>query len=319
MLYSKKRNLLIIFPIFAIILIVMVTVNDQASKNPATPEDEVKGEIIVGGKDFTEQFILSEITSIYLKEKGYLVEEVSDIPHSEVIRSALLNNHIDLYWEYTGTAFMNYMGSQYSTALVDQVYTKVKNWDEQNNVKWLKPTDINNSYALIMSKTNADRLGIHSISDLAQYMNEQNDQLNFAVNQEFLVRDDGLDGLENHYDFQIPPNSLKNIDTGLFYKALENGRVDVSLGYATDGYLKNKGLEVLKDNRAYFPPYYAVPTIRRETLEKYPDLKKLLHDLSNHLNHRKMINLNYQVDVRHANISKVAREWLMSEELIPKN
>lgn len=312
----RKRFWLSVTLVIAVTSIAVIfIVFDNTSQDTQAVPVRLKGTIVVGGKDFTEQYILTEMTTILLKENGYKVKEVSGMPHSKVVRSALLDGHIDMYWEYTGTAFRVFKGSSMKQGS-EEVYQLVKQWDKTNNISWLQPTTINNSYVLLMRKQQANQLNITSISDLADYMNQHQQDLDVAVNDEFLTRSDGLYGLEKHYNFHIPEGNLIEVTSGLLYHAIKNGRVDVSLGYATDGQLQKAELVTLKDDRSFFPPYILAPVIREETLQNHPELKSLLQQIARNLDNQTIADLNYQVDVQHKNITKVSREWLVSEGLI---
>lgn len=274
---------------------------------------ESKGKITVGGKDFTEQHILTKMTSIYLKEKGYEIDEASSMG-STVARSALENGQLDVYWEYTGTALMVYLKQELETD-PDKAYKKVKEMDKKNDLVWLNKANFNNSYAILIRKDLAEKLGIKSISDLTKALKE-NPKLKFGTNAEFYAREDGLKGLEKKYSFSFPAKNVVKMDTGLLYNSLKEGQVDLAMGLATDGRIKGFNLFVLEDDQMFFPAYNGVPVIRQEVLEKYPELKNLLNELSDRLEAETMKELNYRVDVKHEDINEVAREWLVAEGLL---
>ncbi|UFJ41739.1 glycine betaine ABC transporter substrate-binding protein [Brevibacillus humidisoli] len=276
--------------------------------------NEAKGTITVGGKDFTEQHLLSKITAIYLKEKGYNVEEASNMG-SSVVRSALENGQIDLYWEYTGTALVIYQKQAVETDPV-KAYEKVKEKDKENKLAWLNKANFNNTYAILMSQDKSDELGIKSISDLAKYVKSDPSALKFASNAEFYAREDGIKGLEKHYGFQFPTENVVKMDSGLLYNALKEKQVDVSVGFATDGRIKGFNLVALEDDKFFFPAYNGAPVVRQEVLDKYPELADLLNQIADKLDTETMMKLNYTVDVEHKDVAEVAREWLTSQQLI---
>lgn len=273
-----------------------------------------KGTITVGGKDFTEQHLLSKITAIYLKEKGYDVKEASNMG-STVVRSALENGQIDLYWEYTGTALVVYQKQPVETDPA-KAYEKVKEADKAKNLAWLNKTSFNNTYAILMRQDKADELGIRSISDLAAYVNANPTALKFASNAEFYAREDGIKGLEKKYGFQFPAENVVKMDSGLLYNALKEKQVDVSVGFATDGRIKGFNLVALEDDQLFFPAYNGAPVVRQEVLDKYPEVADLLNAIADKLDTETMMKLNYAVDVEHKDVAEVAREWLVSQQLI---
>ncbi|SER82970.1 glycine betaine ABC transporter substrate-binding protein [Salipaludibacillus aurantiacus] len=275
---------------------------------------ESKGSIEVGGKNFTEQFILAKITSIYLEEQGYDVTENTNMG-SEVLRQALENEQVDLYWEYTGTGLVNYLNED-PVASSDEAYDLVKELDEENGIIWLDAAEVNNTYTLMMREENADELGISSLSDLADYVNNNPGELEFASNAEFASRADGLAGVQDTYDFEFGSNQVVRMDSGLTYQALDEEQVDVAMGFATDSRIKGFDLLALEDDEGFFPAYNAAPTVRESILENHPELEDTLQALSEKLDTETMTELNYQVDMEQRSETEVSREWLEENGLI---
>ncbi|MFR3912551.1 MAG: glycine betaine ABC transporter substrate-binding protein, partial [Clostridium paraputrificum] len=110
--------------------------------------------------------------------------------------------------------------------------------------------------------------------------------------------------------------SVKAMDGSLRYSALKNGDCQFIDAFSTEGLLKAFDLQVLEDDREFFPPYNAVPVIRMDTLEKYPELKEVLSVLDEKIDEETMIDLNYKVDKLSKSPEEVAREFLISENLI---
>jgi osmoprotectant transport system substrate-binding protein len=308
----KMKKATVIILVLTLTLTLLAACSTSSSSNENNTQS--KGKVVIGGKDFTEQLILSKITAIYLKEKGYDVEEVGSMG-SAVVRTALENEQIDVYWEYTGTALVVYQKQEVETDS-DIAYQKVKEIDKENNIIWLDKAEFNNTYAILMQQEKANELGIKSITDLAQYVNENQDQLKFASNAEFYAREDGIKGLEKHYGFEFPSSNVVRMDSGLLYNALKDGQVDVSVGFATDGRIPGFNLMALEDDKSFFPAYNGVPVVRQEVLEQNEGLAELLNEVANRLDSETMMNLNYSVDVEHKDIALIAREWLASQELI---
>jgi osmoprotectant transport system substrate-binding protein len=278
--------------------------------------DSGKGKVTVGGKDFTEQHILSKITSIYLKENGFDVEEASNMG-STVVRSALENGQIDTYWEYTGTGLVVYQKQEVETDS-NKAYEKVKENDKKNGIAWLNKANFNNTYAILMKKDTANKLGVKTISDLAKLVEKNPEKLKFASNAEFYARQDGVKGLQKLYGFEFPSKNVVKMDSGLLYNALKDGQVDVSVGFATDGRIKGFKLVVLEDDKKFFPAYNGAPVVSQKVVDKNPELPKLLNKLADLLDNDTMMSLNYAVDIEHKDVTEVSREWLEKESLIKK-
>ncbi|NVN56353.1 glycine betaine ABC transporter substrate-binding protein [bacterium Scap17] len=264
-------------------------------------------EIVVGGKNFTEQQILASMTSQYLEGLGYEVEERSGMG-SAVLRQAQENGQIDLYWEYTGTSLINYNDVSERLSPED-TYARVKELDGEKGLVWLEPSAANNTYALAMREADAQKRGIASLSDLAQAVNDD-EGLSFALNAEFYARDDGWRPLQKAYDFRVGRADVKRMDSGLVYQALRDGQVDVGLVFATDGRIPAFDFTVLKDDKGYFPAYALTPVVREESLKANPELESQMNALSAKLNDDTMASLNAQVDVEKKTIEQVAETFL---------
>lgn len=313
--YSKKLASLLVAS--AMLLLSACGQGQSASKpQEQGAASQTSMAVTVGGKDFTEQHLLSKLTSIYLKEKGFNVTEASNMG-SSVVRSALENGQIDLYWEYTGTALVVYQKQAVETD-PEKAYEKVKEKDKENKLAWLDRANFNNTYAILMSQEKANELGLKSISDLAAYVKANPDALKFASNAEFYAREDGIKGLQKKYGFAFPAKNVVKMDSGLLYNALKEKQVDVSVGFATDGRIKGFNLVALADDQSFFPAYNGSPVVRQEVLDKSPELGKLVNELADRLDTDTMMKLNYAVDVEHKDVAEVAREWLVSQQLISK-
>ncbi len=269
--------------------------------------------ITVGGKNFTEQLLLAEMTTQLLEAKGYDVDKRDGLG-STVLRQAQENGQIDVYWEYTGTSLVVYNKVEERLS-PEETYERVKELDAEKGLVWLDPSDANNTYALAMNKDEAEAMSIETIDDLKAKL-EEGEELAFAVNAEFPRRDDGLIGLQNAYDFRYPRRLLNSMESGLTYQALNEDRVDVALVFATDGRIAAFDFVTLEDNRNFFPNYALTPVIRKETLEANPELADILNGLSAKLSDDVMRKLNAAVDVEKQTIEDVAANFLKEEGLI---
>lgn len=270
-------------------------------------------EITVGGKNYTEQLILSSMTEQYLDALGHDINR-RDGMGSSVLRQAQENGQIDLYWEYTGTSLINYndVTEELST---EETYQRVKTLDEEKGLIWLEPSMANNTYALAMRADDAEQRGISTISELAEAVNNGKD-LTFASNAEFYAREDGLRPLQQAYDFRFARRNIKRMDSGLVYNALRDGQVEVGLVFATDGRIQAFDFVVLEDDLQYFPAYALTPVVREQTLEQNPELAGQLNQLSGLLDDETMASLNARVDVERKTIEKVAERFLKDNKLL---
>lgn len=268
--------------------------------------------IVVGGKDFTEQLLLSEMTAQLLTANGFDVDK-RDGMGSQVVRDAQVNGQVDVYWEYTGTSLVTYNHVEEQLG-AEATYDRVKELDAEQGLTWLDPSAANNTYALAVQADSERTSAIQSLSDLADSFKDGGD-LVIAVNAEFSERPDGLPGLEAAYDFQTSRANLRPMDSGLTYQALRDGQVDAALVFATDGRIQAFDFRVLTDDKGFFPNYALAPVVRTEVLEANPGLAAPLNALSAALTDEVMQRLNAAVDVDKRTIEEVASEFLADNGL----
>lgn len=300
---------------FLCMLVLVVLVGCSAKQSSDVVEENTgnKGELTIGAKGFTEQSLLLTITAVYLKENGYDVETVHSMTTNN-LRSALVNEDIDLYWEYTGTALKLFFEKD-GPSTPEGAYEKVKELDEANGMYWLGKSDFNNEYSIVVRERFANEHDMTTISDLAEYIQDKGD-INFISETEFYRREDGLNALEEHYRFNLRPEQVTHLDSTLTYKAIEEQRADAIVGFVTDAWVHNSDLIALKDDKEFFLPFNAAPVIRKDTAEKYDTLPPLLNNIVQRLDSETMRTLNYKVDVLHENTLEISREWLKEEGLV---
>jgi osmoprotectant transport system substrate-binding protein len=269
--------------------------------------------IVVGGKNFTEQQILSSMTAQLLEANGFDVDNRAGMG-SAVVRQAMENGQVDVYWEYTGTSLITYNGVEEKLG-PQETYDRVKELDAEKDIIWLDPSDANNTYALAMRREQAEELGISTLSELAERINTEND-LTLASNAEWYARPDGLRPLQEHYGFKLSRDAVSRMDSGLVYEALKNGDVEVGLVFATDGRIPAFDFVTLEDDKGYFPAYALAPVVRREVLENNPKIGELMNALSAKLDDATMARLNAKVDVDRVSVENVATEFLKENGLV---
>src|SRR5580765_6897898 len=234
--------------------------------------------IVVGGKAFTEQQIMTAMTVQLLKAKGFTPERKAGMG-SAAVRSALENGQVDVYWEYTGTGLgvFNKITDKFNSA--EEAYRKIKEVDAAKGIVWLNMSAVNNTYGFAMNRDEAQKRGIVTVSDLAKAI-KGGAKLTFASNAEFYARPDGLPGWQSAYGFEFDRDNVKRMDTGLVYSALKDRQVDIGVVFATDGRIPAFNFVVLKDDKHYAPWYNLTPVVRKEILDKYPKIADALNALS---------------------------------------
>lgn len=267
--------------------------------------------ITIGSKDFTEQEILGNILSELIERKTDIsVNRKFALGGTQVIFSAMKSGDVDMYVSYSGTAYGDVLKYK-PISDVEEVYNTVKkDYKNKYNIEVLKQMGFNNTYTLAVTKETAEKYNLKTISDLAKVSNN----LTATTTLEFLNREDGLVGLAKKYNFKF--KDTVGIDGSPRYAALMNKESDVIDAFSTDGLLKKYDLSVLKDDKNFFPPYYAIPVIRAETLKKYPEIQPLVEEVGDLLNDEVMTVLNYEVDELKKDPKDVAVEFLQKNGLI---
>ena len=271
--------------------------------------------IRIGARVFTEQTLLAEITSQYLRAKGYDVQVTGGLG-SNLARSAHETGQLDMLWEYTGVSLVAY---NHVTEKLDseQSYARVKELDGKKGLVWLTPSKFSNTYALALPKNVADAYPqINTISDLNRVLRDEAKTNHLvALDTEFANRSDGLDGMVKLYGMNLTRKNIRQMDAGLVYTALRNGQVFAGLVYTTDGRLNAFKLKLLEDDKHYFPDYTAAPVVRQAYLDAHPQLAGQLKPLAELFDDDTMRQLNARVDVDHESPSAVAADFLRQHPL----
>jgi len=279
----------------------------SACRKPAPPH------LTIGSKFFTEQVILAELLAQHIEAlTGIPVVRKTNLGGTLLVHKALLAGDLDLYVEYTGTALtavLNESPSPNDTSA--SIYARVKNqYDQRFHLALTEPLGFENTFAMVIRGDDAQRLHLRTMSDLAPIA----PQWRAGVGYEFLERPDGFRGWSTRYalHFAAQPNVM---DLGLLYRALVDHQVDIVAGNSTDGLIDSLHLVALEDNLHYFPPYDAVPIVRRDALEKFPQLRAVLADLAGKLTAAEMRHLNAQVDAGQRDVAAVVRAFRASKNL----
>jgi len=261
--------------------------------------------IVVGSKNFTEQVVLAELVAQHLEARtGLPVERRFYLAGSYICHQAVLAGRLDLYVEYTGTALTAIL-KQPPRGSPAEVLARVRRaYAGRFELEVTEPLGFNNTFALVVRGEDARRLNLRTLSDLARHAPEWRAGFGY----EFMERPDGYAGLAKTYNlkFAAPPRIM---DLGLLYRALLEKQVDVVAGNSTDGLIAALGLAVLADDRNYFPPYEAVPVVRRETLARHPAVRAALAELAGKISDDEMRRLNYAVDGERRDVKEVVRDF----------
>jgi osmoprotectant transport system substrate-binding protein len=267
--------------------------------------------IRVGSKDFPEQLILGEMYAQILEANGLRVERKLNLGATPVAQAALVQNQIDFYPEYTGTALMTVLKEPSERDRQATYNTVQQGYRDEFNLVWLEPSPMNNSFALVVRPDTAAQYNLQTLSDWVKVA----DQFVMVGPPEFQEREDGIPGMREVYgDFQI--KEFKAVELGLRYRALVDNAAQIMVGATTDGEIAAYDLVVLDDDRNLFPPYQVAPVVRADTLERFPQMADLLNQVTALLVNDEMRDLNNQVTGEGREPADVAREFLREKGLI---
>ncbi|AFZ56461.1 ABC transporter permease subunit [Anabaena cylindrica FACHB-243] len=264
--------------------------------------------IIIGSKNFTEQFILGELLAQQIESHTKLkVDRRFNLGGTFICHEAVKTGQIAGYVEYTGTSLTAVL-KQKPISNSQVVYEKVKQeYDQKFKLEVMQPLGFNNTFAMIIRGEDAKRLNIKTLSEAAKYT----PQLQAGFGYEFLEREDGYPGLAKTYGLKFA--NTKQMELGLMYQALKEKKVDLIAANSTDGLIPVLNLVILEDDKSYFPPYQAIPIFNQATLKKYPELRTSINQLAGLVSTEEMQKMNYQVDNKSRPVEQVVNEFLKSK------
>lgn len=268
--------------------------------------------VVIASKNFTEQFILSEIMAQMIEAKTHLkVIRKFNLGTTAICHQAMLRGDIDIYPEYTGTAYLLVLKKPYHNIKAEQLYNIVKkNYQKKYHIIWLKPYGFNNTQTVAVRQQFAKLMRLKTIEDLAHIKTP----LIIGAPAEFLKRPDGFVGLQKKYSLNFA--EIRALDPDLMYQAINQKQVNVIPAFSTDGRILAYHLIILQDNKHLYPSYYAAPLIRAATLKKHPEIAKALQPLAGIINNKIMQKLNYEVNVEKQSPANVVHNFLVAAKVI---
>jgi osmoprotectant transport system substrate-binding protein len=266
---------------------------------------------VIGAKNFTEQVVLGELLAQHIEAvTGMKVERRFYLAGSYICNQALIAGRIDSYVEYTGTALTAILKQPVDKDPQRVVDTVRRLYQERYQVVATEPLGFENTFAMVIRGQQARDLDLTTLSEAARYT----PQWKLGVGYEFEQRPDGLPGLQQAYGFKFA-GSPRLMDLGLLYRALNGRQVDMIAGNSTDGPIKAFQLAVLQDDKHYFPPYQAMPLVRQEALDRWPQLRRAFADLGGKITAEEMQTMNEAVDGEHRDPAEVVKEFRQAHGL----
>lgn len=270
--------------------------------------------IIIGSKEFTENYLLGEMAAILLKEKYKVpVEKKLGLGGTKVAFDALESDTIDIYPDYTGTGYIYFLGRNDNERDPDKIYDTVKKeFKKKYGMVWSQPFGFNNTYALAVRDSDERLSDMTTVSELVG----QESEFTLAAPHEFMERNDGLPNFQKAYGLNFPNSNLIGMEAGLTYSAIRDEKVDMIMSYSTDGRIAAYNLRLIEDDLNFFPPYYAAWLTKEKTIKEFPVLEKLFKDFDDLISEKEMMALNNQVDSKKLEPEVVARNFLVKKGLL---
>ena len=276
-------------------------------------------ELTVTGRNNTEGLILGKMAVLAADAAGFEVDDLTNVPGSQPTRSLMLAGKADIIWEYTGTAWLSFMGHADGIADQDAQWQAVYDEDLKNGLTWGAKAPLNNTYAIAVTDETAAEYGLSTLSDIAKVAV---DDRTFCVEPEFNSRPDGFAPMLAHYGLDrgtpegVPERNIGLYDVGAIYSATDSGDCTFGEVFATDGRIDALGLTVLEDDQGFFPAYNVAPVFSSEMLAEFPQLSGMFEQISPLLTDEVMRALNLQVDVDGRDPADVAFDWLVEKGFI---
>ncbi|WP_333489749.1 ABC transporter substrate-binding protein [Alkalihalobacillus sp. CinArs1] len=295
---------------FTVFIIGLAMVLAACGNDSGSSEDDP---IVISGKPWTEQYILPHLIGEYIKANSdYEVEIDEAVGEVSVIHQALVDGDVDMYVEYTGTGLETVLkDTADSSESADDIFNRVKEgYKDEFDLVWLEPLGFENGYTLaITQETNKD-LNAETYSDLVPVSNE----MVFGGPHPFYERIDGYEAMVETYGFDF--KETESLDPNIMYDALNEGEVDVIPAFTTDGRIARFNLVSTEDDKNFFPPYYAAPVVRQETLDSHPELADIVNELAGKISEEEMSEMNAKVDLDGEEPEDVAMNFLKDKGLI---
>jgi osmoprotectant transport system substrate-binding protein len=299
---SFRRNLVRYISLFATLALTGLL----TSCSPPRPDHPV-----IGAKNFTEQVVLGELLAQEIEAKSHLkVERRFYLAGSYICQQALVSGRIDAYVEYAGTALTAVL-KQPVDRDPERVLATIRSlYASRYNIRVAQPLGFENTFAMVIRGDDARSLGITTLSQAAKYA----PRWRLGVGYEFEQRPDGLPGLRSAYGLKFAADP-RTMDLGLLYRALQAHQVDMIAANSTDGPIQALGLVALEDDRHYFPPYQAVPLVREEALQRWPQMQIALDALAGKISAQDMRAMNEAIDGQHRDPAEVVHQFRQSHGL----
>ncbi|RQG86948.1 glycine/betaine ABC transporter substrate-binding protein [Natrarchaeobius halalkaliphilus] len=265
----------------------------------------------VSSKEFSEQFILANISQELLEADGHETEDSTGLGGTMANFEALRNEEVGLYWEYTGTAWLNILEHEEPIDDSEELYQQVAaEYEDDFGIEWLEPAPFNNTYVIVSNDDWVDETGVSDLEELSEHAQAGNTDFSVGMNPEIEDREDGWAGLPDTYEFEESADDIEtvNMDLGLAVQAVDEGEVDVAFAFETDAEIERYDLEVIDDTRNHFVIYNPAPNVRQDVLTE--DIRESFNSVTPELDAETIRELNGRVSIDGDDPGNVAHDFL---------
>ncbi len=282
----------------------------------SAPSETLQGAaLIVSSKGTTESILLGKIAATVLSAHGADVVDKTEVNDTVDTRSALTAGKVDMYWEYTTTAWLEHQGN--GTPITDPVrqFQDVQAADANLGIAWLNPAPLNNTEVLAVAGDKAEELKVASLSGLADLAGKE--PVTFCLQNESPDREDYLAAVSENYGLKVAKPATKRLKADAIYDAVAEGKT-CTFGEvkSTDSRIAEFGLQILTDDQRVFPLYNPALTMRQETIDRYPEIAERINPVAAELDDATITELNARVEADGADPGAVAESWLTEKGLI---
>jgi osmoprotectant transport system substrate-binding protein len=279
---------------------------------------DLKGVTVsVGSKEYTEQKILGQLLVESLRAAGATVTDKTGLAGTKVARAALDSGEVDLYYEYTGTAWLTILGETQPINDSQKLFDAVRAADKKNKIDWFALGPFNNTYAVGATAEAAKSTGVTSLSQYAELAKRDEAAAKICSSAEFATREDGLPGLEKHYGFTLKESSIFPAESTVIFEAADKGKCNFLKLDSTDARIAQKGIVTLEDDKAFFPVYNPAVSMRSEAYAAHKEqYDKLFGAISKLLTQEAILELNGAVELKGLPVEKVAEDFLKKNKIV---
>ena len=275
------------------------SIHTQDAQPESSENQESKGTVAVGSRDFTEQLLLGQIIIVLLEEAGYEVIDRTGLGGTNSTHDAIKAGEVDIIWEYIGTILSEShdippSGLPADTATALDIVAALDSL--HHDLVWLTPSAFNDTYTFMVRSDDPALADLQSFEDLPALL-ATNNSLRLCVENEFYSRGDGLFNLQKHYGFEFPEANIEIVAYDQLYEGLREGLCDIAEGFSTDGRISAWNFRNLEDSQQFFPAYNASPIVRADILAQYPEIGELLNTLGERLDNETIAALNARIDL----------------------